>query len=119
MKKYVNHSLPITHQQPLFSSHVVSSSTTSQATSSLPSSTTSTTTNSEGMTKSEFKKLDTENLLQYLSSNGVDVSKIEAIFRDEEIDGQSLLGFTFDNLKSMGVKGGTAGKIIKNVNDLK
>ena len=85
----------------------------------MPSSTTSTTTNSEGMTKSEFKKLDTEALLQHLSSNGVDVPKIEAIFRDEEIDGQSLLGFTFDNLKSMGVKGGTAGKIINIVNDLK
>ena len=50
------------------------------------------------MTKSEFEKLGTEALLQHLSSNGVDVSKIEAIFRDEEIDGQSLLGFTFDNL---------------------
>ena len=72
------------------------------------------------MTKSEFKKLDTEALLQYLSSNGVDVSKIEAIFRDEEIDGQSLLGFTFDNLVGhLKIRIGPAGKIINIVNDLK
>ena len=97
----------------------------SQATSSLSSSlslslsTTSTTTKYEGVTKSEFKKLDTEALLQYLSSNEVDVSKIESIFGDEEITGRSLLAFTFDNLKSMGVKGGTAGEIINVINDLK
>ena len=72
----------------------------------------------EEMTKEKFKKLKTEELIESLSSKGIGKLNIETIFKDEGIEGDSLLGLSVSDLKSSGIKTGTAGKIMNVVNEL-
>jgi len=56
------------------------------------------------LSRAEFEELGTEELIQYLATQKVMLSeKVQAIFWDQEIDGDSLTGMTAELLISGGV----------------
>jgi len=68
------------------------------------------------MTRAAFEKLKTQELVDYLISQGVDLDdrKLE-IFRQQEIDGEALLDISKEDLERASFSMGVATKILKKI----
>jgi len=66
-----------------------------------------------GITRAQFEKLTTEALIAHLAVKELTHSeKLQAIFRDQEIDGEGLLAMTKEDLERYGVPGGVVVKVM-------
>jgi len=83
---------------------------------SAPSGNSSSTPISSTMTRAAFGKLETQELIDYLSVQGVKLDhQQQAIFRQQEIDGEALLDISKEDLERYGLPGGLATKILKRI----
>jgi len=68
------------------------------------------------MTKATFEKLKTQTLIDYLIAEGVELDdQKQAIFRQQEIDGEALLDISKEDLERAGFPMGLATKIMKRI----
>ena len=68
------------------------------------------------MMRAEFEKLKTQELVDYLIAQGVELDhQKQAIFRQQEIDGEVLLDWTREDLERAGFPMGLATKILKRI----
>ena len=71
---------------------------------------------SSTMTRAAFETLETQELIDYLIAEGVELDdQKQTIFRQQEIDGEALLDVSKEDLERYGFPGGLATKILKRI----
>jgi len=71
---------------------------------------------SSNMTRAAFEKLKTQALIDYMIAEGVELDhQKQAIFRQQEIDGEGLAALPLEALERYGLPGGLAAKIMKRI----